>query len=98
MKLNTGTPQQPTTTTEQETLKASVVYNAQTRLKAYLTKHPNGAVTTEHIRRQTQDGVWYDMNIYQLPMFAQHMLRNVMTVIHEADSDGIHTVSEMAEA
>ena len=86
------------TTTEQETLKASVVYDAQTRVKVYLTKHPNRAVTTEHIRRQTQDGVWYDRNTYQLPLFAQHTLRNVMTVRHEADSDGIHIVSEMAEA
>ena len=86
------------TTTEQETLKALVLYDAQTRLKAYLTKHPNRAVTTEHIRWQTQDGVWYDRNTYQLPLFAQHKLRNVMKVIHEADSDGIHTISEMAEA
>ena len=98
MKLHTGTPQQPLTTTEQETLKASVVYDAQTRLKAYLTKHPNRAVTTEHIRRQTPDGVWYDRNTYQPPLFAQHTLRNIMAVIHEAYSNGIHTVSEMAEA
>ena len=86
------------TTAEQDTWKASVVYDAQTRLKTYLTKHPNRAVTTEHIRRQTQEGVWYDRNTYQLPLFAQHKLRDVMTVRHEADSDGIHTVSEMAEA
>ena len=98
VKLNTGTPQQPMTTAEQDTLKASVVYDTQTRLKAYLTKHPNRAVTTEHIRRQTQEGVWYDRNTYQLPLLAQHKLRDVMTVMHEADSDGIHTVSEMAEA
>ena len=98
VKLNTGTPQQPMTTAEQETLKASVIYDAQTRLKAYITKHPNRAVTTEHIRRRTQDGVWYDRNTYQLPLLAQYTLRNVMTVIHEADSDGVHTVSEMAEA
>ena len=71
------------TTIEQETLKASVVYDAQTRLKAYLTKNPNRAVTTEHIRRQTQDGVWYDRHTYQLPLLAQHTLRNVMTVIHD---------------
>ena len=62
VKLNTGTPQQPMTTAEQETLKASIVYDAQTSLKAYLTKHPNRAVTTEHIRWQTQAGVWYDRN------------------------------------
>ena len=86
------------TTAEQKTLKASVVYDAQTTLKAYLTKHPSGAVTTEHIRRQTQEGVCYDKYTYQLPLFAQHTLRNVMMVIHEADSDGINTVSEMAEA
>ena len=98
VKLNTGTPQQPMTTAEQATLKPSVVYDAQTGLKAYLPKHPNRAVTTEHIRRQTQEGVWYDRNTYQLPLFAQRTLRNVMTVIHEADSDSIHTVSEMAEA
>ena len=98
VKLNTGASQQPMTTAEQDTLKASVVYDAQTRLKTYLTKHPNRAVTTEHIRRQTQEGVWYDRNTYQLPLFAQHKLRDVMTVRHEADSDGIHTVSEMAEA
>ena len=98
VKLHTGTPQQPMTTTEHERLKASVVSDAQTRLKAYLTKHPNRAVTTEHIRRQTQDKVWYDMTTYQLPLFAQHTQRNVMTIIHQADSDGIHTVSEMAEA
>ena len=35
VKLNTGTPQQPPTTTKQETLKALVIYDAQTRLKAY---------------------------------------------------------------
>ena len=98
VKLNTGTSQQPMTTAEQDTLKASVVYDAQTRLKAYLTKHPNRVVTTEHIRRQTQEGVCYDRNTYQLPLFAQHKLRDVMTVMHEADSDGIHTVSEIAEA
>ena len=82
VKLNKGTSQQPMTTAKQDTLKASVVYDAQTRLKAYLTKHPNLAVTTEHIRRQTQEGVWYDRNTYQLPLFAQHKLRNVMTVMH----------------
>ena len=98
VKLNTGASQQPMTTAAQDTLKASVVYDAQTRLKTYLTKHPNRAVTTEHIRRQTQEGVWYDRNTYQLPLFALHKLRDVMTVRHEADSDGIHTVSEMAEA
>ena len=98
MKLNTGTPQQPMTTAEQDTLKAPVLYDVQTRLKAYLTKHPNCTVTAEHIRPQTQEGVWYDRNTYQLPLFAQRKLRNVMTVMHEADSDGIHTVSEMAEA
>ena len=98
VKLNTGASQQPMTTAEQDTLKASLVYDAQTRLKTCLTKHPNRAVTTEHIRRQTQEGVWYDRNTYQLPLFAQHKLRDVMTVGHEADSDGIHTVSEMAEA
>ena len=38
------------------------------------------------------------MNTYQLPLFAQHTLRNAMTVIREADSDGIHTLREMAEA
>ena len=98
VKHNTGTPQQPMTTTEQETLKASVVYNAQTTRKTYLTKQPNRAVTTKHTRRQTQDGIWYDRNTYQLPLLAQHTPRNVMTVIHEADPDGIHTVSEMTEA
>ena len=85
------------TTTEQETLKASVIYDAQNRLKASLTKNPNRAVTTEHIRTQTQDGAWYDRNTYQLPLFAQRTLRNVMTVMHEAHSDGIHRVPEMAE-
>ena len=70
VKLNTGTPQQPMTTAEQETLKTSVIYDAQTRLKAYLTKNPNRAVTTEHIRRQTQDGTWADRNTFQLPLFA----------------------------
>ena len=63
----------------------------------YLKKNPNRAVTTEHIWRQTQDGAWYDRATYQLPLFAQRTLLNVMTVIHEADSDGIHTVPEMAE-
>ena len=67
VKLNTGASQQPMTTAEQDTLKASVVYDAQTRLKTYLTKHPNRAVTTEHIRRQTQEGVWYDRNTYPPP-------------------------------
>ena len=86
------------TTTEQETLNAWVIYDAQTRLKAYLTKNPNRAVTTEHIGRQTQDGAWYDRNTYQLPLFAQRTLRNVMTVIHEAYSDSIHIVPEMAKA
>ena len=57
VKLNTAPA-------EQDTLKASGVYDAQTGLKAYLTKHPNRAVTTEHIRRQTQEGVWYDRNTY----------------------------------
>ena len=33
-----------------------------------------------------------------LPLFAQHMLRTVMTVVHEADSDGVHTVPTMADA
>ena len=98
MKLNTGTPQRSMTTTEQETLKASVIYDAQRRLKAYLTKNANRAVTTEHIRRQTQDGTWYDGNTHQLPLFTQHTLRNVMTVVHEADSDAIRTIPEMAEA
>ena len=97
VKLNTGTPQQPMTTTEQETLKTLVIYDAQTRLKAYLTKNPKRAVTTEHIRRRTQDGTWCDRNTYQLPLFAPHTLRNVMAVMHEADSDGIHTVPKMAE-
>ena len=80
------------TSAEQETLQTSVIYEAQTRLAAYLTKNANRVVTTEHIRRQKQDGTWYDKNTYQLPMFAQHTLRNVMTVVHEADSDGIHTI------
>ena len=86
------------TTAEQETLKTSVIYDTQTTLKAHLTKNPNRAVTTEHIRRQTQDGTWYDRNTYQLPLLAQQTLRDVMTVVHEADSDGIHTVLEMAGA
>ena len=86
------------TTTEQETLKTTVIYDAPTKLKAYRTENPNRAVTTEHIRRQTQDATWCDRNTYQPPLFPQHTLRNVMTVVHEADSDGIHTVPEMAEA
>ena len=86
------------TMAEQETRKPSVICEAQTRLKAYLTKNHNRAVTTEHIRRQTQDGTWYDKNTYQLPLFAQHTLRNVMTVIPSAYSDGIHTVPAMVEA
>ena len=38
------------------------------------------------------------MNIYQLTLFAQHTLRTIMTVVHEADSDGIHTAPTMADA
>ena len=92
MKLNTRAPQQHKTSAEQEAVKSLVIYEAQSRLRAYLAKNPNRAVTTEHIRRQTQDGTWYERNTYQLPLFAQHTLRNVMTIVHEANSDGRHTV------
>ena len=71
MKLNSGTPQQLTTTTVQETLKTSVIYDAQSRLKAYLTKNSNRVVTTKHIRRQTQDRTWYDRNTYQLQSLSE---------------------------
>ena len=97
VKLNTGTPQQPMTQVEQETFKPSVIYNAQTRLRAYLTKNPDRVLTTEHIRRRTHDGIRYDRNTYLLLLYAQHTLRTVMTVVHEADSDGVHTVPGMAD-
>ena len=70
VKLNTGTPQQQMTPAERETLKTLVFYDAQTRLRAYVTKNANRVVTTEHIRRQTHDGICYDRNTYQLPLFA----------------------------
>ena len=53
-------------------------------------------VTTVHIRRETRDGLWVDRNTYRLPLHAQHTMRTVMTVVHEADSDGVHTVPILA--
>ena len=54
-------------------------------------------VTTEHIIRKTQDGIWYDLNTYHLPLYAQHTLRTAMTVVHGTNWDGIHTVPMMAD-
>ena len=56
VKLNTCDEQPGIMDTEQQTIKIAVINEARSRFHAYLTKHANRTVTTEHIRRQTQDG------------------------------------------
>ena len=49
------------------------------------------------IERQTQDGTWCNSNAYRFPTYARHELWKVMAVYHEADSNGLHTVQDMAD-
>ena len=76
----------------------AVINEARSCFHAYLTKHANRTVTTEHIRRQTKDGTWYDRSTYQIPPYTQHELWKIMTMAHQADFDGLHTVEDMADA
>ena len=98
VRLNTAEDQTRITEMEQQTIQTATIREAQTRFSAYLAKHQNRLVTTEHIRRQTPDSTWYNRATYQLPTHAQNEPRKLMTVQHEADSDGLHTAEDMADA
>ena len=78
-------------------IKTATICEAEARFSTYLAKHQHRMVTTEHIRRQTRDGAWYDRDTYHIPTHAQHELHKVMTVQHEANSDVLHTVADMAD-
>ena len=56
VKLNTAENQTSTTNVEQQTIKTATIHEAQARFSVYLSKNHSRLVTTEHIRKQTQDG------------------------------------------
>ena len=81
---------------EQDTIKPATRPQAHTRFSTLVAKPHNRMVTTEHMRRQTQDGKWCDSNTYQLPTYTQHELRKVIAAQHEANYDVLHTMEDMA--
>ena len=64
MKLNTRDQNVDIADNEKQTIRIAAIHEARARFRAYAAKNPDRTVTTERIRRQTQDGTWDDRNAY----------------------------------